>query len=133
MTCSTLATGGWCFVLQSAYKFRSDHLGASRVADRDVRMVQGRKPGGLPITLYFDDDTGLLTRLVRHSDSPVGRVPTQIDYDDYRDVAGIKMPFKWTSTWTDGRTVFELSAVQPNVRIDAARFAKPTPPVQAVR
>ena len=98
------------------------------IADRDVRMVQGRKPGGSPITLYFDEESGLLTRLVRYSDSPVGRVPTQIDYEDYRDVSGIQMPFKWTSTWTDGRTVFELSSVQPNARIDLARFAKPMPP-----
>ena len=103
------------------------------IADRDVRMVQGRKPGGQPITLYFDEESGLLVRLVRYSESPVGRVPTQVDYEDYRDVSGIKMPFKWTSTWTDGRTVFELSAVQPNVKIDPARFAKPAPPAQAAR
>ncbi len=103
------------------------------IGDRDVRLVQGRKPGGLPITLYFDEESGLLVRLVRYSDSPVGRVPTQIDYEDYRDVAGITFPFKWTSTWTDGRTVFELTSVQPNARIDPAKFAKPTPPAQVVR
>jgi len=102
------------------------------IGDRDVRMVQGRKPGGPPISLYFDDESGLLVRMVRYSESPVGRVPTQIDYEDYRDVSGIKVPFKWTSTWTDGRTVFELKSVQPNAKIDPMRFAKPRPPA-AVR
>jgi hypothetical protein len=95
-------------------------------------MVQGRKPGGPPISLYFDDESGLLVRMVRYSESPVGRVPTQIDYEDYRDVSGIKVPFKWTSTWTDGRTVFELKSVQPKAKIDPMRFAKPRPPA-AVR
>src|SRR5437870_5353249 len=98
------------------------------IDDREVRIVQGKKASGSPIKLYFEEKSGLLVRLVRYSDSAVGRVPTQIDYEDYRDVSGIKIPFKWTSTWTDGRTVFELSSVQLNASIDATRFAKPVPP-----
>jgi hypothetical protein len=35
------------------------------------------------------------------------------------------MPFRWTVTWLDGRDTFELSEVQPNVPIDAAKFGKP--------
>ena len=68
-------------------------------------------------------------RVVRYTDSPVGRNPTQIDYSDYCDVAGIKMPFHATTTWTDGRSSVDLTAVQQNVPADAARFAKPAPPV----
>jgi outer membrane lipoprotein-sorting protein len=98
------------------------------IGDRDVRIVQGKKASGSPVKLYFEEESGLLARVVRYSQSPVGRVPTQIDYEDYREVSGIKIPFKWTSTWTDGRTVFELKSVQVNVRIDATRFTKPTPP-----
>ena len=66
--------------------------------------------------------------LVRSTPSPVGRLPIRIDYSDYRDVAGLMMPFRWTTTWLDGRSNFELSEVQPNVEIDAARFARPAPP-----
>ncbi len=55
----------------------------------------------------------------------MGRIPTQYDYSDFREVAGVKMPFRWTLTWLDGRENVELSDVQPNVAIDAARFAKP--------
>ena len=77
--------------------------------------------------MYFDSKSGLLVRQVRYSDSPIGMVPTQIDYADYRDVAGIKIPFKWTVTWTDNQTSIQLTAVQPNVSIDAARFGRPAP------
>jgi outer membrane lipoprotein-sorting protein len=97
------------------------------ISDRTVLIVQGTK-GAAIVTMYFDEETGLLTRLVRSTPSPVGRLPVQIDYSDYRDVAGLKMPFKWTLTWLDGRSNFELSEIQPNVAIDAARFAKPAPP-----
>jgi outer membrane lipoprotein-sorting protein len=101
----------------------------SAIGDREVRIVQGKKASGTPITLYFDNETGLLVRIVRYSSqSPVGRVPTQVDFENYRDVQGIKFPFKWTSTWTDGRTVYEIKNIQINPNIDQARFAKPAPP-----
>jgi photosynthetic reaction center cytochrome c subunit len=97
------------------------------IDDREVQVVQGTGAGGLTATLYFDAETGLLRRQVRLVDSPVGRLPTSVDYADYREVAGVKIPFSWTVTWLDGRDRIELSTVQPNVPIDAARFAKPQP------
>jgi hypothetical protein len=68
-----------------------------------------------------------LVRVVRFGETAVGRVPTQIDYSDYREVAGVKMPFKWIVTWTNGQATTELSEVTPNVAIDAAKFARPAP------
>jgi hypothetical protein len=79
------------------------------------------------VNLYFDQESGLLVRMVRWSDTAVGRVPTQVDYADYRDVAGVKVPFRWITTWTDGQTTIVLSELQPNVSIDAARFGRPAP------
>ena len=58
----------------------------------------------------------------------VGTIPIQIDYSDYRDVAGVKMPYRWTITWTDGRSTYEVSDLQTNIAIDAARFGKPAVP-----
>ncbi len=97
------------------------------INDRSVLAIQGTKGAAL-VTLYFDQETGLLTRVVRSTPSPVGRLPVQMDYSDFREVAGIKFPFKWTMTWLDGRSNFELSAVQANVTVDAVRFARPGPP-----
>ena len=97
------------------------------INNRTVLAVQGNKGAAL-VTLYFDEETGLLTRVVRSTPSPVGRLPVQMDYSDFRDVAGVKLPFKWTMTWLDGRSNFELSEVQANVTIDTARFARPGPP-----
>jgi photosynthetic reaction center cytochrome c subunit len=67
-------------------------------------------------------------RQVRYINTAVGLNPTQIDYADYRDVSGIKVPFRWTVTWLDGRSTYELSELRPNVPIEAATFAKPAPP-----
>ena len=43
--------------------------------------------------VWFDAATGLPVRRLISVDSPVGRIPTQTDYDDYRDVSGVKVPF----------------------------------------
>ncbi len=95
------------------------------IDDHEVDVVQGTSDGRYPVNLYFESQTGLLVRLVRYADSPVGLSPTQIDYADYREIAGIKMPFHWTVTWLDGRSIIALSEVRPNVPIDAATFARP--------
>jgi len=100
----------------------------STINDRDVQVVQGTSTGGATATLYFDKESGLLVRQVRYADSPVGRMPTQIDYADYRDVSGVKLPFRLNVVWLDGQESIQLTDVQANVPIDAARFGKPAPP-----
>jgi photosynthetic reaction center cytochrome c subunit len=105
-------------------------VGSSSIDDKDVVVVQGTANSGRsPIKLYFDKESGLLVRQVRYSETLIGRVPIQVDYSDYRDVAqaGIKLPFHVVTTWTDGRSDVRLASAEPNVAIDAVRFAQPPP------
>jgi photosynthetic reaction center cytochrome c subunit len=96
------------------------------IGDRDYLAIQGSGPRGFLATLYFDPKTGLLARLVRYGPSPIGRMPTQIDFADYRDVNGVKFPFEYKFSWLDGRYTAKLSKVEMNVAIEAAKFGKPT-------
>jgi photosynthetic reaction center cytochrome c subunit len=97
--------------------------GQSHVVD----VVQGTGPRGLLVTLYFDRQTNLLLRELRYGPSPIGRVPTQIDFADYRDVNGIKLPFRITYAWLDGRDSIVLSEIKTNVSVDEAKFGRPAP------
>ena len=90
--------------------------------DREVKVVQGSDAAGLVGTFYFDKESNLLVRVVRYANSVIGRVPAQVDYSDYRDVGGIKMPFHWVFSWLNGQDDFVLSQVQPNALIEAAKF-----------
>ena len=92
-----------------------------------VNVVQGTGPRGLLVTLYFDTQTGLLLRELRYGNSPIGRVPTMIEYGDYRDVDGIKFPFRITYAWLDGRDTIMLSEIKTNVPVDEAKFGRPAP------
>jgi photosynthetic reaction center cytochrome c subunit len=99
----------------------------TNVDDHNALVVQGTAPAGSRVKLFFDKDSGLLVRMVMFTNTVIGLNPREIDYSDYRDVAGVKMPFKWTAVWTDGRSEFEMSDIKPNVAIDAAKFSKPAP------
>jgi photosynthetic reaction center cytochrome c subunit len=92
-----------------------------------VDMVQGTASRGMIVSLYFDRQTGLLLRELRYGASPIGRVPTQIDFADYRDVNGIKLPFRITYAWLDGRDSIVLKEIKTNVPIDEAKFGRPAP------
>jgi photosynthetic reaction center cytochrome c subunit len=98
-------------------------LGQTHVVD----VVQGTGPRGLVVTLYFDKQSGLLLRELRYSNSPIGRVPTQIDFGDYRDISGIKLPFRMTYAWLGGRDSIVLNEIRTNVPVDDAKFGKPAP------
>src|SRR5262245_47975508 len=94
---------------------------------RDVDVVQGTGPDNLLATLYFDKQSGLLSRLIHYRMSAVGRVATQIDFSDYRAVGGVMFPFKWSYAWVSGREEYTWTEAQANVAIDPAKFAKPVP------
>ena len=98
-------------------------LGETHVVD----VVQGIGPKGLLVTLYFDKQSSLLLRELRYSNSPIGRVPTQIDFADYRNVSGIKLPFRITYAWLDGRDSIVLNDVKTNLPIDETKFGRPAP------
>jgi photosynthetic reaction center cytochrome c subunit len=95
--------------------------------DREVQVIQGTGEGKTRVKLYFDKESGLLLRQVRYIETKVGTNPLQIDYKDYRAVNGVKFPFAWTVTWTNGQSTYEVGEFQANAVIDAAKFAKPAP------
>jgi hypothetical protein len=107
--------------------YKEWRVGRTSIDDKDVSILQGSTPGLLPVNFYFDNNTGLLIRMVRWNETPVGPVPTEINYDDYRDVAGVKMPFTWTASQTYMQMTIKLSGIQPNGQVDASRFVQPPP------
>jgi hypothetical protein len=102
--------------------------GTEKIGDHDAYLVIGRREGKPPLRLYFDEQSGLLVRLVRYGETPLGRLPTQIDYADYREAGGVKIPFRWTLARPGGRFTIQVSEVKENVPVDDSKFAKPPAP-----
>ena len=104
------------FPAQLKGAFANWRVSATGIDDKLVRVLQGTNPRQPPVNFYFDDATGLLVRVLRFVDTAVGRVPFQVDYSDYRDVAGVKIPHKWILTWTNGQATSELTECRQTLR-----------------
>lgn len=96
-----------------------------KIGDVPVLTLMGSRQGLPPVRFYFDVNSGLLLRMVRYTENPLGRMPVQIDYADYREVDGVKTPFRWTLSRPNGRFTIQLNEVQANVPIDDGKFKKP--------
>ena len=97
-------------------------LGKTPVRDADAYVIEAKPPDGPIEKLFFDVKTGLLVRRYTESSTPLGKLPLQTDYEDYRDVDGVKQPFliHWSfpgRVW--GRKIDEI---KQNVSLDDAKF-----------
>lgn len=97
-------------------------LGRAPVRGTDAFVIQATPANGPVEKLFFDVATSLLVRRYTESDTPLGKLPLQLDYEDYREVDGIKQPFliRWSMPgriW--GRKIDEI---KQNIPLDDARF-----------
>lgn len=106
-------------------------VGRSTIGESEVYVIDATLKdaplGSNPEKLYFDARTGLLLRRYVESPTVLGMFPLQTDYEDYRDVDGVKQAFliRWSMpgrSW--GR---KLEEIKQNVAIDEARFNPPPP------
>lgn len=99
-----------------------------RVGDRDVWVLTSPVGTGGRQRLYFDAGTGLLVRRLTLTQSPVGMIPQQTDFEDYRDVGGFKLPFvvRYDAIDRNGGVV-RYTAITPNAKIDEKIFDMPKP------
>jgi hypothetical protein len=103
----------------------------ANVSDKDVQVIEGFGPQGTRMKLFFDQQSGLLLRQLRYSATLVGTNPYQVDYADYREENGAKLPHQWTVTWTNGQSIWRVKEIKTDAAIPATRFAKPAPAVLA--
>lgn len=96
-----------------------------QIDGRPVYVLTGTSENLPPAQLYFDEQSGLLQRVLRYTETPLGLNPAQIDYADYRDEGGVKTPFRWTIARPSGGFTIQVEQMQQNVPIDDSKFAEP--------
>lgn len=104
-------------------------LQQEKIDNRPIYVVSGIRENQPPVRLYFDQESGLLIRLLRYVDTPLGLNPAQIDYSDYRQEGALRTPFRWTVARPGGRFTIQIDQMQQNVPIDDKKFAKPAAPL----
>lgn len=101
-----------------------------KIGGREVWVLLGITHGQPPVKLYFDKQSGLLLRQVRYAETPVGRFPTQVDYADFREADGVKIPFRWTVARPGNSFTIQVEEVRQNVPIEDSKFGKPPAPAR---
>lgn len=104
-------------------------IGKEEIGDRvPTFVVEGLTKDNQRQKLYFETKTGLLVRRIAYTRTRLGDDPEQVDLADYRDVGGVKIPFRMTTSYLDNNhlnSVRVISTVENNLALDDARFANP--------
>jgi hypothetical protein len=90
-------------------------VGKDAIDGKEVILVRTTTAEGLPALFAFDAATGLLRRRTISRPIFLGPDPEQTDYEDYRDVGRIKMPFVIKTSFLDDNhlgTTLKLTEVQ---------------------
>ena len=103
----------------------------SQINGREAYVLAGTRENVPRVQLFFDQQSGLLLRVLHFVETPLGRNPTEIDYADYREEGGVKTPFRWTVARPNGNFVIQIEQMQQNVPIEEDKFAKPAPASQS--
>lgn len=101
--------------------------GSEKVGDEDCWVLQGRLQDGRRVRFSFDKASGLLLRRVVQVVTVIGIDPEQTDYDDYRDVDGVKVPHSITTSYLDRNynSTRKFTEVKHNAKVDEALFNLP--------
>jgi hypothetical protein len=102
--------------------------GREKIGERDTVVLFGTTPEKTRERLFFDAETGLLLRRISYLETMIGLIPEQTDFEDYRDVDGVKLPFTIRISPVDAGNPFgirKLTEIKLNVAVDESKFNKP--------
>ncbi|HCX30969.1 MAG TPA: c-type cytochrome [Blastocatellia bacterium] len=104
--------------------------GKDKIGDREVYVLRGVTTDNKRERLYFDVQSGLLLRRISNMPTMIGQIPEQVDFEDYRDVDGMKVPFTIRISSIDPfySSMRKFTEIKLNVPIDETKFHKPAAP-----
>ena len=102
--------------------------GKEKVGNREAYVIEALNKDGRNERLFFDTQTGFLLRKIALTETPLGMDPEQTDYEDYRDVEGVKLPFTLRVSYLDDNhlgTTRSITDIKHNILLDDNRFDAP--------
>jgi hypothetical protein len=100
-------------------------MGKTKFGYREAYVVAASPANGLADKFYFDTLSGLPFRMDAVRPGPAGQVSMEVYLDDWRDVDGVKLPFRITQSLSGLSLVFEFLEIKHAVTLDDHIFNKP--------
>jgi hypothetical protein len=108
------------------YFAKAETIGQREKDGKTLYDVKLQSESGAEVELTFDADSGLQVAQKFQQDTPLGKMPVSVEMQDYRDVDGLKLPFKQVTDASLATATQEITSIEFNVPVDAAKFAMPT-------
>lgn len=109
--------------LKAIYQ-RFDFRAVDKIDGREVYVITASISETQRERLYFDVATGLLVRRTSSAPTILGNFVFQVDYADYKDFGGVKLPTLINFAVPNIRWSRKVLEVKNNVNIDDAKFVK---------
>ncbi len=124
---SLLLTADWQKYFESAETVGERTIDGKKVYDIELVTASGSK-----LSVTIDADDKMMVEQAFEVVSPMGSMPVTIRSTDYRDVSGMKIPYKQVTDASLMELTQELTLVEVNVEVDEAKFALPEDDVPVV-
>ena len=101
--------------------------GRETAGNHDTIVVAYRQDARTRVRLYFDNTSGTLVRRIVLRETPIGVVPQQTDFDEWRDLGDVRFPYLIKTSLVDpwvGSTRRYIE-VRLDAKIDESTFAQP--------
>jgi outer membrane lipoprotein-sorting protein len=96
-----------------------------KVGEKETYVVEAVPAEGGPEKFYFEIQTGLMIRRDAETQGPEGKVPTEFFLEDYREVEGVKIPFRLRQNTPMYNIEIKFIESKQNVEIEDSRFEMP--------
>lgn len=102
--------------------------GIQKVGEREAYVAENATDAKTE-RFYFDTQTGLLLRKITLNKTMLMPFPEQVDFEDYREVDGVKMPFtiRYSAIDTFDSWVRTFTEIKRNVPVEDTLFVVPPP------
>jgi outer membrane lipoprotein-sorting protein len=99
-------------------------LGTEKIGDRETYVLALVIDPDTTTKFFFDTQTGLLLRQLTTTRTMLAPLPEQVDFEDYKDVDGVKLPFtiRSSDTATYSTTTRKFTEIKHNVAVDDNLF-----------
>ncbi len=102
--------------------------GRDKIDDRDVYVISAVRSDSKAERLYFDVESGLLRRRISYTRTLIGKIPQQTDFEDYREVQGVRIPFTIRASYVDAGSppiTRKFAEIRLNAPVDESKFNQP--------
>lgn len=100
-------------------------VGVEDVDGKSAYKVEFTLAEGKPDHNYYSKESGFLVKQVTSFPGPMGELPIEIVPSEFREVAGVRVPFKLTQKVGPQQLVITYEKIESNVEIPADRFDPP--------